>query len=62
MRLPETFYTSVRSRLSEALDARGLDGFLATSPADVAFLSGFFYIATERPVYLWMPRAETRCW
>lgn len=56
MRLPESFYTSVRSRLSDALDVRGLDGFLATSPADVAFLSGFFYIATERPVYLWMPR------
>ncbi|MEV6690457.1 Xaa-Pro peptidase family protein [Micromonospora sp. NPDC051196] len=56
MRLPDSFYTSVRARLSEALDARGLDGFLATSPPDVAFLSGFFYIATERPVYLWMPR------
>ncbi|MEV0393734.1 M24 family metallopeptidase [Polymorphospora rubra] len=56
MRLPESFYTSVRTRLGAALDERGLDGFLATSPADVAFLSGFFYIATERPVYLWMPR------
>ena len=56
MRLPDSFYTTVRSRLSEALDACGLDGFLATSPADVAFLAGFFYIATERPVYLWMPR------
>ncbi|GAB3977084.1 aminopeptidase P family N-terminal domain-containing protein [Plantactinospora veratri] len=56
MRLPDSFYSSVRARLAEALDARGLDGFLATSPADVAFLSGFFYIATERPVYLWMPR------
>lgn len=56
MRLPDSFYTTVRARLSESLDARGLDGFLATSPADVAFLSGFFYIATERPVYLWMPR------
>ncbi|MFE0590571.1 M24 family metallopeptidase [Micromonospora echinospora] len=56
MRLPDSFYTSVRARLAEALGERGLDGFLATSPADVAFLSGFFYIATERPVYLWMPR------
>lgn len=56
MRLPDSFYTSVRARLAEALDERGLDGFLASSPADVAFLSGFFYIATERPVYLWMPR------
>ncbi|RIV36740.1 M24 family metallopeptidase [Micromonospora radicis] len=56
MRLPESFYSSVRTRLGEALDERGLDGFLATSPPDVAFLSGFFYIATERPVYLWMPR------
>ncbi|GAA3775449.1 Xaa-Pro peptidase family protein [Plantactinospora mayteni] len=56
MRLPDSFYSSVRARLADALDVRGLDGFLATSPADVAFLSGFFYIATERPVYLWMPR------
>lgn len=62
MRLPDSFYTSVRNRLNEALDERGLDGFLATSPADVAFLSGFFYIATERPVYLWMPREGIRCW
>ncbi|MEU8090868.1 M24 family metallopeptidase [Micromonospora chalcea] len=56
MRLPESFYHSVRGRLAEALEQRGLDGFLATSPAEVAFLSGFFYIATERPVYLWLPR------
>jgi len=57
VRLPDSFYSSVRARLTEALGERGLDGFLATSPADVAFLSGFFYIATERPVYLWMPRS-----
>jgi Xaa-Pro dipeptidase len=56
MRLPDSFYAGVRERLSAALDERGLDGFLATSPADVAYLSGFFYVATERPVYLWMPR------
>ncbi|MBO4204860.1 M24 family metallopeptidase [Micromonospora echinofusca] len=56
MRLPDTFYTTVRARLNEALAEQELDGFLATAPADVAFLSGFFYIATERPVYLWMPR------
>ncbi|WP_428964697.1 M24 family metallopeptidase [Micromonospora fluostatini] len=56
MRLPDSFYSTVRARLTEALHERDLDGFLASSPADVAFLSGFFYIATERPVYLWMPR------
>ncbi|MEV0569303.1 Xaa-Pro peptidase family protein [Dactylosporangium sp. NPDC050588] len=57
MRLPDSFYSSVRAELTEALGERGLDGFLATSPADVAYLCGFFYIATERPVYLWMPRS-----
>ncbi|MEW2379513.1 Xaa-Pro peptidase family protein [Micromonospora sp. NPDC047812] len=56
MRLPDTFYATVRARLGDALAERDLDGFLATTPADVAFLAGFFYIATERPVYLWMPR------
>ncbi|MFI9639096.1 M24 family metallopeptidase [Micromonospora sp. NPDC051925] len=56
MRLPDSFYATVRTRLSAALAERDLDGFLATAPADVAFLVGFFYIATERPVYLWMPR------
>lgn len=56
MRLPDSFYTGVRASLAGALGERDLDGFLATSPADVAFLSGFFFIATERPVYLWLPR------
>ncbi|ACZ86115.1 M24 family metallopeptidase [Streptosporangium roseum] len=56
MRLSSDYYADVHSSLRDALDQDGLDGFLATSPSDVAYLAGFFYAVTERPVYLWFPR------
>ncbi|TDC04528.1 aminopeptidase P family protein [Nonomuraea longispora] len=56
MRLSPAHYAGVHASLRRALDEDGLDGFLATAPADVAYLAGFFYAVTERPVYLWFPR------
>ncbi|MCF6476277.1 aminopeptidase P family protein [Nonomuraea sp. MG754425] len=56
MRLTSSYYADVHAALREALDEQGLDGFLATAPSDVAYLAGFFYAVTERPVYLWFPR------
>ncbi|NMR19242.1 Xaa-Pro peptidase family protein [Cellulomonas fimi] len=53
MHLPVDFYDGVAARLRSRLDDEGLDGVLVTHPADVAYLVGFFYAVTERPVYLW---------
>ncbi len=53
MRLPAEFYDRVRAELRDRLGSAGLDGVLVTHPADVAYLMGFFYAVTERPVYLW---------
>ncbi|SDD33683.1 M24 family metallopeptidase [Auraticoccus monumenti] len=54
MHLPDTFYQRVRTRLTERLADERLDGVLVTAPGDVAYLAGFFYAVTERPVYLWL--------
>ncbi|MBF8191407.1 aminopeptidase P family protein [Nonomuraea sp. K274] len=56
MRLSSVYYADVHAALRQALDEEGLDGFLATAPSDVAYLAGFYYAVTERPVYLWFPR------
>lgn len=53
MRLSADFYAGVRRDLRDRLQAANLDGVLVTAPADVAYLCGFFYAVTERPVYLW---------
>ncbi|MCR2783219.1 MULTISPECIES: Xaa-Pro peptidase family protein [unclassified Microbacterium] len=53
MRLPDEFYERVQNRVRRRLAERGLDGIIVTAPADVAYLIGFFYAVTERPVYLW---------
>ena len=57
MRLSAEFYRRVRADLRQRLDAAELDGVLVTHPADVAYLMGFFYAVTERPVYLWFGTA-----
>lgn len=56
MRLPTSFYDAVRAGLRDRLAEAELDGVLVTAPADVAYLAGFFYAVTERPVYLWFGR------
>ncbi|MGB4138033.1 MAG: Xaa-Pro peptidase family protein [Microbacterium sp.] len=53
MRLPDDFYSRVHERVRRRLAEDGLDGLIATVPGDVAYLIGFFYAVTERPVYLW---------
>lgn len=53
MRLPDEFYERVQSRVRERLVAEGLDGIVVSAPGDVAYLIGFFYAVTERPVYVW---------
>ncbi|ULH17538.1 aminopeptidase P family N-terminal domain-containing protein (plasmid) [Deinococcus sp. KNUC1210] len=41
-----------RARLSALLQARGLDAICVFGPARVAYLSGFHFAATERPIAL----------
>lgn len=53
MHLPGAFYDRVQAQLVRELADASLDGILVTTPADVAYLAGFFYAVTERPVYLW---------
>jgi len=56
MKLPVGFYERVQTRVRERLVAADLDGLIVTVPGDVAYLVGFFYAVTERPVYLWFGR------
>jgi len=53
MHLSDAFYDRVQAELVRGLADEGLDGILVTTPGDVAYLAGFFYAVTERPVYLW---------
>lgn len=53
MRLPAEFYHRVQSNARRKIEEESLDGLLVTTPADIAYLVGFFYAVTERPVYLW---------
>jgi len=54
VKLLDDFYTRVQARVRDHLLAEGLDGLIVTVPGDVAYLIGFFYAVTERPVYLWL--------
>lgn len=54
MQLPDSFYLGALDRVVDRLGAAGYDGILVTHPADVAYLVGFCYAVTERPVYLWV--------
>jgi Xaa-Pro dipeptidase len=54
MRLSDDFYRLIQSRLRARIDEDALDGLLLTAAADVAYVIGFFYAVTERPVYLWV--------
>jgi Xaa-Pro dipeptidase len=53
MRLPDAFYRRVQDRVRTRLADEGLDGLIVSVPGDVAYLIGFFYAVTERPVYVW---------
>ncbi len=44
------------SALQAALEREGLDGMVVFGPVRVAYLTGFFFAATERPIALVVPR------
>jgi Xaa-Pro aminopeptidase len=60
MKLAAEFYDRVQDRVRQRLDEHGLDGLVVTVPGDVAYLIGFFYAVTERPVYVWFGRDGSR--
>src|SRR3569833_357736 len=53
--LGENFRVGVREKLAERCAARGLDGVLLLSPANVGYACGFFFSVNERPVGLYVP-------
>ncbi|SEQ40640.1 Xaa-Pro aminopeptidase [Devosia sp. YR412] len=53
--LGASFRQAVRDRLLQAAAARGLDGVLLLSPANVFYACGFHFSVNERPVGLYVP-------
>ena len=49
------FYARMRDRLRQTAAGNGLHGLLLLRPSNVAYASGFFYSANERPVGLYLP-------
>lgn len=50
-----SFREEIRRRLRERLERNGLDGILLLSPANIAYASGFYFSANERPLGLYVP-------
>lgn len=50
---PEIFHT-VQTSVREQMVRAGLDVILTDTPEDVAYLTGFFHHACERPVAVWL--------
>ena len=49
-------YAARRAALQTVLEREGLDGMCVFGPVRVAYLTGFFYAATERPIALVVPK------
>ena len=49
-------YAARRAALQGVLERENLDGFCVFGPVRVAYLTGFFYAATERPIALVVPQ------
>jgi len=55
MPLGADFREAVRNRLRQSAEARGLDGVLLLSPANVFYACGFNFSVNERPIGLYVP-------
>ncbi len=53
-RLAPDFFERVQRRVRDELAAQGFDAFLSDHPEDIAYLTGFFYHPSERPVAIWI--------
>lgn len=57
-RLDASFYATVQGKVRQDLDTEGLDGIILDHPDDVAYLTGFFHHPCERPVVVYVGRAD----
>ena len=55
MPLGADFREAVRNRLRQSAQARGMDGVLLLSPANVFYACGFNFSVNERPIGLYVP-------
>ncbi|SHI66275.1 M24 family metallopeptidase [Wenxinia saemankumensis] len=53
--LPASFHAAARDRLRARAEAAGLDGLLLTRAPNIAYASGLFLSANERPMAVWLP-------
>ena len=53
--LSAAFHASARDRLRVRAAAEGLDGLLLTHVANIAYATGLFLSANERPMAVWLP-------
>ncbi|MEL6205436.1 MAG: Xaa-Pro peptidase family protein [Pseudomonadota bacterium] len=53
--LPPSFFARARDRLRGRAEAAGLDGLLLLRAANLAYATGLFLSANERPMGLWLP-------
>ena len=53
--LPATFFAAARDRLRARAEAEGLDGLLLLRAPNLAYATGLFLSANERPMGVWLP-------
>ena len=55
--LPAAFFVGARDRLRARAEAAGLDGLLLLRAPSLAYATGLFLSANERPMGVWLPVA-----
>ena len=55
--LPAAFFVGARDRLRARAEAAGLDGLLLLRAPNLAYATGLFLSANERPMGVWLPVA-----
>ena len=53
--LDAAFFARARNRLRARADAAGLEGLLLLSASNLAYATGLFLSANERPMGVWLP-------
>lgn len=53
--LPPAFHASARDRIRAAAALDGFDGVLMLLPMNIAYATGWYFTACERPMGLWLP-------
>ncbi|WP_430591714.1 M24 family metallopeptidase [Humidisolicoccus flavus] len=59
-RLNAGFFDAAASRVVSLMNASGFDAILTDHPEDIAYLTGFFYHPSERPIALWIDKHGER--